>query len=187
MNTIKNANLKLSNRDRYFIYFLHSSLNPIKLENVQSAVIPNQYSFILDNDIRRSRYFEFKAEENMDSSNCSKRILWEKNVRRIRSFMYSATIQGHTFLGIPHRINTLIDVQDDFCKVYDTLLIKSLVFNYDLDTGSTTDFVCVLKNAYTLELEKQSKSNKNEYLLDLTDEEVNTIKKDVAKTGKEQK
>ena len=151
-NNVLSASLNINNEDRFWKYIVHSNLNPIKLNNKVGSIV-NEMGDNIDDDIRKTRKFEMKAEENMNSASCKKRAKWENNIRKLRSFNYSATVQGHSVNNIPYNINTLVNVIDEFCKINETLLIKKVVFGYAIAGGSITNLLCVLKDAYTLDLQ----------------------------------
>lgn len=154
-NNILSANVSINNNQRYRSYIAQSQLNPRNLEAFFTAQdIAGQTGNATDNDIRQSRIYEFNSEESDTIESLNQRANWESNIRRARSFNYSATVQGHTFNGQIIRPNQIIQVLDEFCNIDAQLLIKNVEYAYSLSGGSVTKIVVTYKDAYTLQAEQ---------------------------------
>jgi len=154
-NNILKASLSLNNRDRFRYYTVVGSSNKTNTDysyNLENIVAQRGYD--VDHDIRKTRSLIIISEEGSDSNECEERAKWEKNIRKTRSFKYVAEVQGHSINNVPYKINTLIRVVDEFCRLNTTLLVKKVVFNYSVDKGSTTKLDCVLKDSYSIDLQE---------------------------------
>jgi len=176
-NNIISSKLKADASDRFYCYTVKSDINLTNIESVLDPdVVVNQEGIYYDDYIRKTRYLEITPDENINSEDSQKRAAWEFNFRKTRGSIYSAVVAGHCEKVIIDNkvvnklweINKLIDVKDDFCKIYDTLLIKSVEYNYSINEGSTTNIVCVPKDSY--KLLKQNKKKSNEIIDRLTTE-----------------
>ena len=162
-NNIKSANLEITTSNRYNKYSIQSQLNPTNLtDSFNSQDISNQSGSASDSLIRNTRFFEMNAEESSDSQTLNERASWESNIRRARSLNYSAKVQGHSFAEEIWRNNTQIRVKDDFCNINAILLIKSLEYTYDINSGSETALTMTYKDAYTLQAEQDQRESARE-------------------------
>lgn len=107
---------------------------------------------IIDEHMRDTRYLEIIAEENLETNEMLNRLKWEVNLRWSASELYTATLQGHKLNGVLLDTNKLIRVKDNTVGIDRKLLIKSLEYKYDLESGSTTMITCVNRDAYKAEL-----------------------------------
>lgn len=157
-NNIKSANVRIDHKNRYNTYTVQSQLNPLfQDEAITPAETTDQSGSATDSLIRSTRQLELNAEESQDSTGSGKRATWEANIRRARSFTYTATIYGHTHGGSIIEPNTRIKVVDNFCNIDAQLLIRSVDLVFDLDNGSITTLQCAPKDAYTLEAEQSQR------------------------------
>jgi prophage tail gpP-like protein len=156
---VKDATLSLDNTNRFNTYKVVSQLNPIyQLFNIKPEEISNTSGTVTDNEIvRTTRYLEFNAEESHTSTDAQQRATWEANVRRSRSYNYTATIAKHTVDGLLWKPNTLVRVIDLFCNIDSTLLIRTIDYQYSLDSGSIVRLQCAPKDSYTLQAEKDQR------------------------------
>lgn len=116
----------------------------------------------IDSEIHTNRIFNKKSEQSTDNSGLKKRADWESNIRRARSFTYSAVVQGFkNALGDLWDTNVLVQVIDDFAGINSTLLINSVQFDSSV-SGELTTLTMVRPDAYTLALdEDKNKKDKN--------------------------
>lgn len=157
-NNIKNASLNIDYRNRYNQYLVRSQLNPTFQDlGVQPSLISDQSGSATDTSIRSTRFLELNSEESQDSGSALERAVWEANIRRARSFNYTASIYGHTHNGVLWSPNTLIKVVDQFCDIYADLLVRSVDLVYSLYEGSTTTLACAPKDAYQLQVEQEQR------------------------------
>ena len=154
-NNILRSEFELNHRERYNKYSVKSELNPaFQNVNISPSDIADQGDTFFDPDIRSTRQFELEAEESMDEFTALDRAKWEANLRKAKSFSYTATVQGHSEKGQLWLPNTLVNIVDEMADVKGFLLIKGVSYNYSLREGSTTQLRMTYPNAYTLELEQ---------------------------------
>lgn len=96
------------------------------------------------------RKLEFIAEEVSTQAECDERAKQESNVRRARSFEYTATVQGFRDKE-KWDVNQLVAVVDDFTDVYGQFFVKAVEFMLDITNGSTTRLTLTHKDAYTVQ------------------------------------
>lgn len=154
-NNIKAGSLFIDTSERFNAYVVRSQLNPIfQSAKTTPDIITNQEGQAFDDEIRAPRYLEINASESMSSFDAANLAVWETNIRQSRAFSYTATVYGHSVEGAIFVPNTLIKVQDAFCNIDSTLLIKAVEYSYNLNDGSITRLACAKKNAYQLEAEQ---------------------------------
>ena len=138
---------------RYNVYKMTSSLNPTAISIGSSASnkdIVNQSGEVTDSAIREGRQLAIVPEGPYSNKQNTDRAQWEQRVRAARGQVYSATIQGH-----PHvHPNDMIRVFDDFAGISAEMLINSVSYAMDLDSGKTTTLSLVEKNAYNIQLQE---------------------------------
>jgi prophage tail gpP-like protein len=107
---------------------------------------------ITDGNIREGRQMVIVPEANSSDSESRKRAKWEKNIRKARSRIYSAVVDGYrNQTGDLWRVNRLIRVDDVFAGIDSVMLVNSVIYGLTEDEGSTTDIALVNRDAYTLE------------------------------------
>lgn len=157
-NNVLSAALTNDETKLYNRYLGQSQLNPIGLDSDTTPIqISDQGAQFIDDLIRTTRRLEFNAEESSDSFTMEDRVKWEANIRRARSIIYSATVQGHTANGEAWIPNRLHRIDDDFCDVHALLLSKQVVYKYSIDEGSLTNIEFTNRNAYTLQAEQDAR------------------------------
>jgi len=103
-----------------------------------------------DNGTRKGRQLVSVASIGFSDDQLKQRAEWSKKIRRSRSTVYTASVQGFTDqAGNLWKINQLVNVIDDFADINRDLLINTLSFSYGL-SGSVTTIGFVEKNAYKL-------------------------------------
>lgn len=144
---------------RFNKYLFVSQLNPLALINAGSSSstgVVNQQSLVVDGIIRAGRQYVLVAENSSSAADQEKRATWEANIRKARGRVYSVTVPGfRNGSGDLWRVNTLVQVLDDFCRIDSRMLVNSVRYsvNGEKDSeGSQTVVSLVNKNAYTLEL-----------------------------------
>lgn len=154
-NNILQGSFNQDYAQRYKRYSVISQSNFSSGIFSDSSADYNNGSVITDDniDVYPDKFLQIEAEMSNQNTSNSRRALWEMQVRAARSEIYSCTVSG--FTGGKNdiwNVNRLVDVKDDDCEINDTLLIKSINFNYSTGTGATTDLELVDKNAYLAEL-----------------------------------
>jgi len=107
-----------------------------------------------DKDIRAGRTLTLVVENASSSDQLTQRAKWEASVRKARSLTYTASVYGmeNPETNNVFVFNQLVNVIDDNEGLSVQMLIKSLVFTVEVDGGTTTQFECVDRNAYSLDL-----------------------------------
>ena len=153
-NNIINGNVSYDTTGRYNIYKFRSSLNTVALNFAGATPISSvvdQKGEIRDDEIRIGRQLILISEEAFSDSQNETRSQWEANIRRSRGRVYSVVVDGfRNATQALWNVNTVVSVIDDFSRIDARMLINTVTFNFDLDSGSTTTLGLVDENAYTL-------------------------------------
>lgn len=104
-----------------------------------------------DSGIRAGRQLVVVADKGFSQDQLQKRAEWSKKIRRARSTVYSATVQGFSDKeGNIWAINQLVPVVDEFADINRNLLINTITFAFGTEIGSITTLGFVEANAYKL-------------------------------------
>ena len=166
-NNVKSARVTIDHKDRYNQYIAVSQKNPTSFNTLGEDPGPsdasNQRGEVTDDDIRTGRTLIFTAENATDNDGLAQRAIWESNVRRARSLIYTAVVTVHSERpNQPWQVNQLIRVVDQFEGINALMLVDEITFNFSVTDGETTTLRCVAPDAYTLqasETEKQKSTN----------------------------
>lgn len=158
-NNVLGASYSYDLTGRYNVYKMSSSLNPVAIAISSTSTISemvNQFGEVLDDNVRKGRQLAVIAEGPYSSLQNVSRAEWERRIREARGQLYSATVNGYLALntGKLWEINTVINIFDELAGVTSEMLINSITYNLNLDTGKTTTLSLVEKNAYNLELQQ---------------------------------
>lgn len=159
-SNILSASVSYDNSNRFYKYKSWSQSNiGGETDGEETDDLVDQSGQAFDNDIRKSRTNHFVSEKSSSDGDLEKRAIWEANIRRARSFEYTATVQGHSKSGInnPWKFNELVYVRDTFSNIDADLLIKTVKFRLDNDGGSTTELEMVTKDSFTLQAEQNER------------------------------
>jgi prophage tail gpP-like protein len=163
-NNVKSFNYNYDITKRFNKYILRSQGNPSTDDNAVNFTLVSGTglsSTAIDSDIHANRILNKKSEQSTDISGLQKRAAWEANIRKARSFTYSAVVQGfNNQLGQLWEVNTLVQVIDDIAGVNSNMLINSVKFDLS-SSGSLTTLTLVRPDAYTLDLEDDQKNKKD--------------------------
>ena len=156
-NNVLQASYSYDLTGRYNVYKMASSLNPVtvsKSSAVSNAAVVKQFGQVVDKEIREGRQLAVIAEAPNSNTQNIARAEWEQRIRQARGQLYGATLQGYLALDTRKlwQINTVINIFDDFAGVTSEMLINSVTYNLNLQTGRTTTLSLVEKNAYNLAL-----------------------------------
>ena len=157
-NNIISGSVSYDTTGRYNLYKFTSALNPIALNF--AGVVPisdvvDQKGQINDSGVRAGRQLILISEEAFSDSQNESRARWEANIRKSRGRVYSVVVDG--FRGLAGSLwgtNTVVSVVDEFSGIDANMLINSVTFADNLDSGGTTTIGLVDRNAYTLSLEE---------------------------------
>lgn len=161
-NNIRSAYAAIDHTKRYGTYRAQGSLNLFGLNAPPGEAVEQESQSVIDSAIRSSRILEFNAEENSGSETATERAVWESNIRIAKSLTYSAMVQGHSVSGVPWRVNTLVDVDDEIANIKDQLFVKSVIFSQSVSEGSTTRLNMTYRNALTLEAEQKARQSEED-------------------------
>lgn len=165
--TIKSTNTTYDNSKRFHTYIVKSqgndSIQYFETDVVNAVDISSPP--VYDNEIRKSRLYNFTSEQALLSKEQAKtRAQWEANFRRSQAFVYSCTVQG--FMPVNDKIiwqpAYLVQVIDDFSNINSTLLITEVQYNFSLSLGSQSILKLVTSDSFTLEIERPEKKQKEE-------------------------
>lgn len=146
-NIILSSDVSYNSTKRFNEYKALSQGNTL-FEGEDATLVEKQGTAI-DDEIRSTRYLEFKPEKLSGNLTAEERAKYEANMRRTRALTYNCTVRGHTYDGENFwDINTLVHVKDDFAFIDADLLLKDITFNYSNNSGSTTDLTFVSKDSY---------------------------------------
>lgn len=171
-NNIKQGFMSSGISGRYNSYKVKSQTNMAALNSTGGSTDAKQASDktgeAIDGTIRSSRKIVIVSENAEDDANAFQRALWEANIRRTESFVYEATVFGHTNdNGLPWNVNELIRVTDQFSDVDALLLIERVDMSYDNTNGSETRLSMVVQDAFKVELSEPTNQKKTSSTGDL--------------------
>jgi prophage tail gpP-like protein len=181
---IKSASFELNIDNRFYKYICDSQMNPaLQKVELTKEELTNQKSDSLDTLIRPSRQFELNSSEDVAYEDVIQRAIWERNVRRARSFNYSCVVSDHLAQDDEvWRLNELVYVNDKFCELDGYFLVKKLVFEESIEGGKITTIDLTYPNAYSLSLKDEESLERTLNKVDTTF--IKDNKKDNGKTQK---
>lgn len=157
-NNIKDGNLTIDFTERFYEYVVKSQLNTSALDFLSPPkTVADQEGKSVDGQIRSSRKIVLNAEESSDSFTSAQRAEWERNIRIGKATVYTAVVAGNSVNGALWLPNTLVKVQDEFCQIDSTFLIRDVEYNFDLNTGSTTRLTMITQDSLDLDVEQTAR------------------------------
>jgi len=103
-----------------------------------------------------ARRLILQMEEETDIESARDRAIWEANIRRARAITYSCIVQGFFHKDGLWKINTLVNVIDDYANIKSDMLVKSVEYKENED-GTFTNLELVSPDAYTLQASREKK------------------------------
>jgi len=166
LNNVLSSSATFDNSERFRNYVVVSQGNLTTTpsfgdEPDNDAVVSVKSEIIVDSEIRQGRSMVIVAEKNSTIAEAVTRAKWEANIRRARSRTYTAKLDGLVMPGTrePYPINRLVEISDEACSIFSTMLVKSASFSVSADAADTTlEFVS--PDAYTLEQDEPEKKSK---------------------------
>lgn len=150
-NNIKSASYSNDLTERFNKYKARSQYNLVAADDageIATDQLVNQSGEYFDNEIRATRQFILQSENTSAAEKARLRAEWEGRIRKTRSKSYGVVVLGYqNTLGI-WKPNTLINVVDDFAGISEVMLINTVTFKIDVDSGTTTELSLVDKEAY---------------------------------------
>lgn len=140
---------------RYRNYTVQSQLSSAGSSDFSFSVeqSTNQSGSAFDRQARPGRFLEIEAETSMDSITASRRAALQSNLRRADSLQYTATVQGD---GVGFSLNSIVDVQDDFCGIDSAMLVTDIKTSFGVNYGTVTTIGMTYSDAISLS-EEQSR------------------------------
>jgi len=167
-NNVLSGSARFSTEDRFNSYTVISQSNITGGNNVlpiPSSTIVSQSGIAIDEEIRKTRSLVISADTSNTSQTAEARAIWEANVRRARSQIYTCTVQGFSIKEGSDQIwepNRLVQVEDDKTDIDSELLIRSVSYSFNSE-GSKTKMELITPDAFTLEANQkalEARSNK---------------------------
>lgn len=162
-NNIIDAKFSISNSSTHNKYVIRSQLGSASSKSdfgfgSSNKESTNQVGEFINDTVRKGRQRCLLAEESSTSSVNLNRAEWQNNFAKTESQKYSVTINNHSISGEIFKSNNLIQVIDDFSRINDNMLIKSVSCSYSNESGSLTTLDLVDKNAFLVLTEVQFES-----------------------------
>lgn len=156
-NNVLRYSVSYDHTARYRRYRSVSQLNPIPLNVAGDVpledVVEQASEEVIDSSVRAGRQLAIVSESMFSGPEGDKRAAWEANVRKARSQVYGATVDGfRNSAGRLWAANELVRVSDDYAGIQATMLVNSVTFSLTPGEGSLTTLALVPSDAYTLEL-----------------------------------
>jgi len=155
-NNIISSSVSYDRTKRFRDYLVKSQQNTSSLVfsgNVDLSDVVEQGGSALDDEVRAGRQLVIKAEKASSNDQATERAIWEANIRRTRSQVYSATVNEYrTKAGELWSTNKLVTIRDEFADINARMLINSIEFGFGVSTGRQTVLGFVDKNAYKVEI-----------------------------------
>jgi len=176
-NNVLGASFTYDNSKRFNSYTFWSQLNPTALglqfdadkansvdqQGLQASArggrrskkIVTAQNNAIDASVRTSRVCNRVAERSMPPEDLLSRAKWEANYMRAKAITYSPRMQGVRFNANSPlwEVNTIVIVRDTFANLESEMLINSVTFELDDQSGTTTTLGLVEKDTYQIKIE----------------------------------
>ncbi len=155
-NNIIRGSVNYDRSQRFRDYQVKSQQNTSSLVfsgNADLMDVVDQGGSALDEDVRAGRQMVMKAEKASSNDQATERAVWEANVRRTRSQVYSAHVNEYrTQAGELWSENKLVTITDEFADIDARMLVNSIEFKFGISEGRQTVLGFVDKDAYQVEI-----------------------------------
>ncbi len=155
-NNIISGSVSYDRTQRFRDYLVKSQQNTSSLVfggNADLSDVVDQGGSALDDEVRTGRQLVMKAEKASSNDQATERAIWEANIRRTRSQVYSATVNEYrTKSGELWSENKLVPITDEFADINARMLINSIEFKFGTTEGRQTVLGFVDKDAYKVEI-----------------------------------
>ena len=152
-NNVKSASYSNDLTGRFNKYKARSQVNMVASNQsgeIGTDQLVDQSGEYFDSEIRATRQFILQSENTSAAEKARLRAEWEGKIRKTRSKTYGVVVIGHAnIIGI-WKPNTLINVVDDFAGLSENMLINTVTFKVDVESGTTTELSLVDKEAYNV-------------------------------------
>lgn len=166
-NNVISCEFSQKNSSTYNKYIVRSQLSsatnkqPIG-SGPSNADITDQRGEFVNDSARAGRQRCITSEQSSTSEVNTERAKWQHDFSSVESKSYSVTVQGHSIDGQIFRSNKLIQVIDDFARIDDKMLIKSVSATFNDQSGSLTRLSLVDKDSFNVFSETQALEIKDE-------------------------
>lgn len=127
-NNVKSSNVKIDYTQRFYKYTVHSN-SSLASDDADVDSLNNEGS-AFDNEIRKTRVLDITAKEPMTSEECKRAAEEEANIRRARSFSYSAEIAGFSANGELWEAGPNVKVIDTVKGISGIFLLNSVKWGF---------------------------------------------------------
>lgn len=163
-NNIMSCNFSKKQSALFNVYVVRSQLGSASSkssfgEGVSNSDTTNQDGKYTDGNIRAGRQRCITHEEASASGDVIDRAKWLHDFSEVESSNYSVVLNDHSIDGNIFKSNRLIQVDDDFARISDNLLIRSVTATYSNEEGSETALDLVNKNSFKVQTETEQKES----------------------------
>lgn len=155
-NNIISGSVNYDRTQRFRDYLVKSQQNTSSLVfggTADLSDVVDQGGSALDKDVRAGRQLVMKAEKASSNDQATERAIWEANIRRTRSEVYTVTVNEYrTQQGELWSENKLVTITDEFADINARMLINSIEFKFGITEGRQTGLGFVDKDAYKVEI-----------------------------------
>lgn len=158
-NNIKSGRVVRDSTKQFYNYTYKSQNNPTGLDFGDSAGAnnaTNESGYTINTAIRNSRSCIKVSEVPSTSDKCKQRAEWQNDYDTALSLIYEVTVQGHS-----NNANSIwkprqyVEVNDYLANFYGFMLVDSVEYTQDLNSGSETRIKLVRANSYILQLQEE--------------------------------
>lgn len=139
--------------ERYQVIEIFSQ-NNTNNHNIKNA---NPTGVAIDKQIKIPNRLRLGNTSPTNSTTLQDMARWHLNIRRSQGQSYNCTVQGIQFSPNNKdfwKINTYVEVFDEFSNMNGEFLIESVTFRKDATRGTTTSLTIVNKGSFTLDIEQ---------------------------------
>lgn len=155
-NNIIAGSVSYDHTERFRDYVVKSQQNTSSLNfggSLDLSEVVNQGGSALDTAVRQGRQMVQRAEKASSSAQARERAIWEANIRRTRSSVYSATVNEYrTADGQLWTVNNLLLITDQFADIDARMLLNSIEFTFGVSDGRQTVLGFVDKDSYKVDI-----------------------------------
>lgn len=153
-NNVVKWSITINHQDRFNTYAVRSQDNFGFNEFADYAGDGVERSGLaIDDQIRKSRYFEIQTPESSDQKEVSQTSIELANLRIANAMEYICTIPGLSQNnGQVWNFGQLVNVRDDFAGIRGVFMIKSVEYSINLGSGSFVSLTLVTPESYQVRL-----------------------------------
>jgi prophage tail gpP-like protein len=166
-NNIFESSVDYDDEKRFNKYIIKAQGNTAAIASTGSTVAPKDLVSIkgesTDSDVRTSRLCVLNATKVSNISDAVNRAQWERDIRRARAIQYNPSVNGHSITGTKTvwKPLLLVNVNDVFCNVKDTLIVRKVTYRSELgDVGNVTKLDLVPRDTFKLLSDQAKKKEK---------------------------